>query len=155
MLRLWSGHPDGGWPTDDFSVEENLADMEWHSREQRERIAFTYTVLNPAEDEVLGCIYIVPFEPLLTKNPHLETMIGDDAALVRFWVVAHRLADGLDERLLRTMVAWFEQAWAFRDVYFHVYHEHAQQIRTFEKSGLTPAGSIDIPRRGNPFLLYK
>ncbi|MBV7338015.1 hypothetical protein KFU94_59270 [Chloroflexi bacterium TSY] len=26
MLRLWSGHPNGGWPEDDFSVTDNLAD---------------------------------------------------------------------------------------------------------------------------------
>lgn len=154
MLRLWAGHPEGGWPHEDFSVEDNMDDMEWHYGDHLARTAFTFTVLNPAEDEVLGCVYIVPFAPIMDANPYLKDVVSDDAALVRFWVAEPRLSDGLDKRLLTAMVDWFVQKWMFQSLYFHVYHEHAQQIRTFEECGLTQVGQIKIPRRGNPFLLY-
>lgn len=155
MLRLWSAQPKGGWPDDDFSVEDNLKDMEWHYGDHLARTAFTFTVLNPAEDEVLGCVYIVPFAPLMKSNPHLASMIKDSSGLVRFWVVEPRLADGLDERLLRAMLGWFDSKWAFEEVYFHTYVGHSQQISVFEKCGLAQVGQIEIPRRGNPFLLYQ
>lgn len=155
MLRLWSGRPGASWPTDDFSVEENLADMEWHHGDHLARTAFTFTVLNPAEDCVLGCIYIVPFEPLMAANPHLEAMIGDNTALVRLWVVESRLADGLDKRLVHALIDWFEREWSFDAVYFHVYEQFKQQIETFEACGLSQVGQLEIPQRGNPFLLYR
>lgn len=155
MLRLWSAQPDGGWPEDDFSVADNLKDMEWHYGDHLARTAFTFTVLNPAEDEVLGCVYIVPFAPLVEANSQLSEFIGDNSALVRFWVVEPRLADGLDERLLQAMIGWFESEWAFEDHYFHTYGEHCQQIALFEKCGLTRISELTIPSRGKPFLLYK
>lgn len=154
MLRLWSGRPEGGWPSDDFSVEENMADMEWHYGDHLARTAFTFTVLNPAEDTVLGCIYIVPFEPLMANNPHLAEQISDDAALVRFWAIEPRLADGLDALLLRAMLRWFNDEWAFSQAYFHVYEEHAQQIEMFESTGLAKVADINLPNRGQ-FLLYQ
>lgn len=154
MLRLWSGHPEGGWPQNDFSAEQNMEDMVWHYDDHLKRIAFTFTVLTPAEDEVLGCIYIVPFEPLMDNNPHLAELITDDCALVRFWAVEPRLADGLDARLLQSMLEWFETEWAFQQIFFHVFTDHIQQIDLFEKNSLTKLTDINIPNRGH-FSLYK
>ena len=155
MLRLWSGNPHDGWPSDNFSVDENMADMEWHYGDHLARTAFTFTVLTPAEDEVLGCIYIVPFEPLMGDNPHLADLITDDCALVRFWVVEPRLADGLDARLLREMLEWFESEWAFARIFFHVYEAHHQQIATMQVSRAERVGRIKLTQRGDRHQLYQ
>jgi hypothetical protein len=48
----------GTWPREGFTLEENRADLERHEREHGERIAFTYTVMNPSETECLGCVYL-------------------------------------------------------------------------------------------------
>ncbi len=42
-LLLGSG---GTWPREGFTLEENLADLERHEQEHRDRVAFTYTVMN-------------------------------------------------------------------------------------------------------------
>ncbi|MFZ4719091.1 MAG: hypothetical protein ACOYMR_06685 [Ilumatobacteraceae bacterium] len=63
LLRAWSGQD---WPTPDFSVEENLVDLERHDREHEEGIAFTYSVL--LDDVVVGCIYVRPFADALTTR---------------------------------------------------------------------------------------
>ena len=47
-LFLRSG---GTWPREGFTLEENLADLEEHEQEHRDRVAFTYTVMNPAETD--------------------------------------------------------------------------------------------------------
>ena len=64
MLRAWSGQD---WPTADFPIESNLADLVRHDREQRDGIALTYSVL--LHGVVQGCIYVRPaLEALRTRG---------------------------------------------------------------------------------------
>jgi RimJ/RimL family protein N-acetyltransferase len=60
QLRRWS---QTAWPADDFTLAENLADLERHEREHLERTAFTFTVLNPGGTRCLGCVYLAPVRP--------------------------------------------------------------------------------------------
>ena len=62
-LLLGSG---GTWPREGFTLEENLADLQRHEQEHRDRVAFTYTVMNPAETECLGCMYTGSVMPELS-----------------------------------------------------------------------------------------
>ncbi len=50
---------DDRWPQP-MTLPRNLADIEMHARHFRERAGFTYTVLDPATDEVIGCVYVYP-----------------------------------------------------------------------------------------------
>jgi len=89
QLLLSSG---GTWPKEGFTLEEELADLERHEREHRERVAFTYTVMNPAETECLGCMYRL-FEQMRLRllysmrprQPFLDTVLAYlvEPALVR------------------------------------------------------------------------
>ncbi len=80
------------WPFP-MSAARNLADLEMHARHFREREGFTYTVLDPASDDVLGCVYIYP-------------------GCVRSWVRASHAA--LDEPLRRAVAEWLaSDAWPF------------------------------------------
>jgi uncharacterized protein len=54
----WNG-VDDPWPAP-MSPRRNLADLEMHARHFREREGFTYTVLDPASEDVIGCVYIYP-----------------------------------------------------------------------------------------------
>jgi hypothetical protein len=47
------------WPRE-MSLQENLDDLEAHARDFGERAGFTYTVLDPADIEIVGCVYIYP-----------------------------------------------------------------------------------------------
>lgn len=49
MLHRWS---QSDWPTDDFTLAQNLADLQRHKREHIERKAFTFTVLTSKEHNV-------------------------------------------------------------------------------------------------------
>ena len=55
----WEADPDDPWPFP-MSASRNLADLEMHARHSRDRKGFTYTVLDPATDDVIGCVYIYP-----------------------------------------------------------------------------------------------
>jgi hypothetical protein len=132
-LLLGSG---GTWPREGFTLEENLADLERHEQEHRARVAFTYTVMNPAETECLGCIYIGPLERLLGHDGESGEYLSDNAAYVSFWVRQSRLADRLDRRLLQALLSWFQNEWAFAHVLFIAQKIEERQVRLYEEMGL-------------------
>lgn len=95
-IRATPGFEGRDWPKP-LSLEENLADLRQHAEDFRTRRGFTYTVLDPASRDVLGCVYIYP--------PRFS---GPD---VRSWVRADRAE--LDEPLWQVVSAWIEAAWPF------------------------------------------
>ncbi|MGO1510014.1 MAG: hypothetical protein ACTHXO_01715 [Actinomycetaceae bacterium] len=60
-IRATKGYPDGSWPPPEgMSPERNLADLERHANDFTERKGFTFTVLDLADGDVIGCVYIYP-----------------------------------------------------------------------------------------------
>ncbi len=151
MLRLWSGSP---WPTDNFTLENNLEDLEWHFMEQQDRIAFTYTVLSPDETECLGCIYINSMQKFQNQIPAQLNPITNLDATTRFWIREPYLADHLDRQLLNVLIDWFDTDWQFNRHFFHTRSVHEQQIQLFEKSRLRKRFALDLPSRGGRFFFY-
>jgi hypothetical protein len=129
MLRRWS---QSDWPADDFTLAQNLADLQRHEREHTERKAFTFTVLNPQGTLCLGCVYVVPLWPE-------EIPLCRDAAYaadVAFWVRESERTSALDEHLLATLRDWFQAKWAFDRVMFTVGAQNTQRAALFEAAGL-------------------
>jgi hypothetical protein len=99
-IRATPGFEGHDWPpTEGMSLEENLADLERHARDFAERAGFTYTVLAPAGDAVLGCVYIYP--------SRAERHDAD----VRSWVRAD--VPELDRELHAAVSRWLADAWPF------------------------------------------
>ncbi len=146
QLLLSSG---GTWPKEGFTLEEDLIDLERHEREHGERVAFTYTVMNPAETECLGCLYINPLERILGHDAESSAYLSDNTAYVSFWVRSSRLADHLDKCVLTALIPWFLNEWAFSHVLFFAQKNEERQIRLFEEMGLHLLYSL---RPHQPFL---
>jgi hypothetical protein len=87
----------GDWPRP-MTLEENLADLEKHAREFRDREAFTYSILDG--DEVIGCVYIYP-----------DDEVGSDA-YVSSWVRESR--SEMDRVVWREVSDWLTDDWPFR-----------------------------------------
>ena len=94
------GCPDGSWPHE-MTAEENRRDLERHQRDFVERKGFTYTVLDPADGDVIGCAYVYPLK-------------DEAGAEVSSWVRADH-AD-LDTAIADAVAAWLEAAWPFERV---------------------------------------
>jgi hypothetical protein len=99
-VRATPGFPDGSWPHP-MSLEENRADLERHARDFAARTGFTYTVLDPSDGDVIGCVYIYPLR-------------DDPGAEVSSWVREDRAA--LDVPLAEHIAAWLDAAWPFEHV---------------------------------------
>ena len=97
-IRSTPGYPDGRWPpVGGMSSEANLADLTRHAADFAARKGFTFTVLDPASGEVIGCVYLYP-----------TTADGHDVD-VQSWVRADRAE--LDIPLADAVAAWLASDW--------------------------------------------
>lgn len=100
-IRETPGYRHGSWPPPDgMSLEANLADLRRHSADFAARTGFTFTVLDPADRDVIGCVYLYPAR-------------SEDADVsVRSWVRAAR-AD-LDDPLADAVATWIAAEWPWQ-----------------------------------------
>jgi hypothetical protein len=99
-IRATPGYPHGDWPPiGGMSLEANLADLTRHAADFASGKGFTFTVLDPADQAVIGCVYLYP--------PERE---GD--VTVQSWVRADR--SDLDEPLAQAVSAWVAAEWPWQ-----------------------------------------
>jgi hypothetical protein len=97
----WGGD---AWPFP-MSAIENRGDLERHAAEFASGEAFAYTVLDPLDGDVIGCVYVDP-DPT-----------GEADAMCRSWVRADRAE--LDPGLHEVVREWLRSnAWSFTTVRF-------------------------------------
>ena len=109
--KAWSSsvehiHATPGWETstwpDDRDLVRNLEDLQRHADDFENRKGFTYTVLDPATGDVIGCLYIYPDQS------------GQHDAKVLSWVRESRAE--LDTPLWQAVTDWLEADWPFQGV---------------------------------------
>jgi len=100
-IRATPGFGGGTWPDAAMSPEDNRRDLAGHAEHFAHRVGFTYTVLDPASRDVIGCVYLYPSR---TTDHDLD---------VRSWVRADR-AD-LDKPLYDAVRQWLADDWPFDD----------------------------------------
>ena len=85
-----------------MTLAENLADLQQHRDDFEAGEGFTYTVLNLADSDVIGCVYVYPS--------------GDELhdASVRSWV--RMTYAELDVALWRAVSQWLAMDWPFATV---------------------------------------
>jgi len=107
-VRLWDKYGAAwGWPPSDMTVQEDQNDLARHEREIAARETFNYAILDEAETELLGCVYIDP--------PEGDSPAGTDA-VVSWWVVDDQVGGALERALDGFVPRWLADAWGFRSV---------------------------------------
>jgi hypothetical protein len=102
-IRSTPGFPDGSWPPlEGMTLERNLADLRRHAADFARGAGFTFTVLDPGDGDVIGCVYLYP-----SKSEHWDVT-------VQSWVRADR-AD-LDEPLADAVARWIATDWPWQRV---------------------------------------
>ena len=95
------GWEDSSWPRE-MTPDENRTDLQRHADDFRNRMGFTYTVLDPASRDVIGCVYIYPLPD------------SDHDARAFSWVRASHAQ--LDTSLWRAVSEWLASDWPFANV---------------------------------------
>lgn len=97
-IRATPGYPDGTWPPPDgMSLERNLSDLRRHADDFTNRVGFTFTVLDPADDDVIGCVYLYP------------SSAEEYDVTIQSWVRADKAA--LDGELATAVANWVASDW--------------------------------------------
>jgi hypothetical protein len=97
-IHATPGWEKSKWP-DDRTRDDNLRDLQRHADDFGRLAGFTYTVLDPAAGDVIGCVYIYPDKD------------GEHDASVSSWVRASRAE--LDVPLWRAVSDWLADEWPF------------------------------------------
>jgi hypothetical protein len=100
-IRATPGFRDGSWPRE-MTLEQNRGDLQRHADDFRNRTGFTYTVLDPASRDVIGCVYIYPSR----DDEHGATALS--------WVRESHAH--LDTPLWRAVGEWLASDWPFGSV---------------------------------------
>ena len=104
-IRATPGFKSHGWPPPEgMSLDANRNDLEGHARDFADRAGFTYTVLLPNTEVVIGCLYIYPAED------------GEHDAQVMSWVRSE-VAE-LDATLHAAVSRWLAARWPFQRVLY-------------------------------------
>jgi hypothetical protein len=98
-IHATPGFEERPWPPrDGMPLSQNRAELQEHADDFAARRGFTYTMLAPDRDEVIGCVYIYPGV--------------DGAASVRSWAVDAQL----DVQLYEAVSRWIAERWPFERV---------------------------------------
>jgi RimJ/RimL family protein N-acetyltransferase len=106
--RLWEVYGEAwGWPPTTMTYDEDRIDLARHEREIAAHETFNYAILDEAESQLLGCVYIDP--------PGPESRPGS-SAVVSWWVVDEMVGSDLDKALRAFVPQWLAETWGFKGV---------------------------------------
>jgi len=93
------------WPGN-LTLEEDRVALAGHEWEFENRTGFVYTVMNTAETEVIGCVYIYP------------SRLDDFDTEVALWVTEREFNRGTDKVLFDAVALWLDTAWPFEHIIY-------------------------------------
>jgi len=155
MLRAWS---QSEWPIDGFTIEENLADLQRHEREHREKSAFTFTIMNPEETLCLGCIYLSPLSQEIADLGVCEFSISEGemfATSIAFWVRQTHATYAFSSKILDAIIQWLRSEWYFNCVVFPVAKVNSMHNQLFVDGDFVLVGDILYEPRGSHWNIYQ
>ena len=102
-IRSTPGYPDGTWPPPGgMTLEQNLADLRRHAEDFSGGTGYTFTVLDPHDLDVIGCVYLYP------------SASEEWDVTVQSWVRADRAS--LDVPLAEAVAGWLATDWPWERV---------------------------------------
>jgi hypothetical protein len=154
FLYHWDQEPP--YPPEDFSVEDNLEDLEQMDGEHRTGTRYTYTVMNADETQVLGCIYLLPNDDRMYATAEVTSHDGSDLtsvdATVAFWVRVSTWDDGFERVLLEVVLDWLRDDWSLERPVIVTNEKLDHQIATIESLGLRRC--FDYDRQKDMYTSY-
>lgn len=143
-LRRWS---QSEWPTDDFSLDENLTDLEWHFEEQVKRIAFTYSILDPYKTTCLGCIYLKPVHMIKMNQSAEIKLLSNFSHFCSYWVIDKIRGTQQEALILSAIINWLTSCWQMESFFLTSNPFIPETDNFFRKNGMELFLVLDQPNR--------
>jgi hypothetical protein len=108
--QLWAKYGEAwGWPPATMTYEADRQDLRHHEAEIAAHETFNYALLDGAETELLGCVYVDPADA--------QSAPGSDA-VASWWVVDKLVGTELQQTLDDFVPRWLADTWGFQAVHY-------------------------------------
>ncbi len=109
MLRIWS---QSSWPEDQFTPEENKADLGQHIEDNTNHTAYGYMLYSPDKSRCYGSVYLNPLVTI-ANNYHCTgnevEILNAHHARVDCWIIDHD--SDLEKEIIASLMEWFKTTW--------------------------------------------
>ena len=138
-------HSAGRWPTDGFTMAENLTLIATHEAEHDAGVAFAYSLLNVARDRELGCVYLRPLTAFQSRTG--TRLVGfprrmSNAAIATFWLIDDAHGRPKAGAVLREVEAWIA-VWGAATAIFRCLPQEAESIEALLQRGMVAVEAED------------
>lgn len=150
-------HSGGQWPTENFTVADDIPLLEQHEARHQARQDFAFLMLDPSETIGLGCFYLLPLAPFLqhySVPDAVRALANEDAVMATFWVRQSEQASGLDREVVVAVQGWLTTDWPFSQVYWRANQYEQQSLAALAGAGLHPKFVVDLPHPPDRYIFF-
>lgn len=135
QLQSWS---DSDWPENDFTLEQNLADLKLHISEHERDEAYGFSVFDADENMLLGSLYLNPVASIVEAYPHdpmAASVLQQFDVCADYWLRPDVCPD-VEVLFVKTVQRWLIDAWWFQNVAFGSRRGMKVQRQRYMEAGL-------------------
>jgi len=150
-------HSAGQWPVDGFTLDHDRAQVARHQAAHEAHRAFAFLLLDPSESEALGCLYLNPLHPYLSRAgaaPEVQRTFPSETAIVTFWIHQDHQDTGLAALVAEGVNTWLQTAWPFATHLFRILPGE-QSSRSAVEGLHVRRLSLRLPGEERPYLWYQ
>jgi hypothetical protein len=150
-------HSDGRWPVERFTMADDAAQIAQHETDHHARRAFTYTLLDHAKTQALGCLYLNPLHAYLNRvgaDPATTGSWPSDAVMVTFWIRQDLQDSDLPRAVIVAVTAWLLSCWPFGAHVYRILPAEQTSLTALNLAGLQPV-RLHLTQEHRPYLWYQ
>lgn len=153
QLRSWS---DSHWPEDDFTLEQNLADLDMHIAEHDRDEAYGFSVFDATGARFLGSLYLNPVGAIAVAyqdDPMAESVLEKFDVCADYWLrqgVPHEM----EVNFVKAVQSWLTGAWWFQNAAFGARRDMHDQRRRYVEAGLQEFAVLKAASGTREFHFY-
>lgn len=152
-LRVWS---DSDWPQDEFTIEENAADLDMHIGEHARDEAYGFSIFDATHSTLLGSLYLSQVASIVANyqvDPSLAARLKHFDVCADYWLRQGVSAE-IKSAFLQTVQAWLSEAWWFTNVAFGSRRGMVDQRRQYLEAGLREIAVLTKETEARQFHLH-
>lgn len=152
-LRVWS---DSDWPQDEFTLEENAADLDMHIGEHARDEAYGFSIFDVTQSTLLGSLYLSQVSAIVENykiDSSLEAHLKRLDVCADYWL-RQGVSQAIESAFLQTVQDWLSQAWWFTNVAFGSRRGMSEQRRQYLAAGLKEIAVLTKETEARQFHLH-
>ena len=115
MLRIWS---QSSWPEDDFTPQQNKADLAQHIDDNHTHAAYGFMIYSPDHSKCYGSVYVNPISNVAENyivNVDEKKIIDAHHARIDYWVIEED--SHLEKEITQKLKNWFNDTWKIKTLF--------------------------------------